>query len=660
MPVALRVLSAAQPHIAPLAATTDSAAKAVIDEALRAAAGVDGDRCLDAFEAEAVGAAFAQVKPSGGALTLGEAQQMRTALDIRLGALKDARPKTTDVVFTSTGNATTVFRAKILGAIDDTIAKAAGRPVDINLMMFAFTDDVLGDALIARCRANPNVTVRLLTDWSGLADAGGREGPRLAKLAAREPLPNLQVKFKKDMPYTWDAAKAEPSYNHGATTGLNHHKGFVTLIDGRPEKMTLGSFNWSEQAMSQNLENLMILDRGDVDNRAVMASYQKEVEGFWNDPNSALSYRDALIAREDAYEKLHRDNGAAYTRKNVTEPAVNIPAHTSVDNTAFVDVNSYGAKDAAKLEALIGKTTATKVWTELANNGRFDSMAELEERVPSVATLSAAKKSALTAAIEFGDGGLSVNIATAAELDRAGFSATQAAKLVAYRTKYGALESLDEVVKASGITPSRLEKISISLSDDEARGYYSAKPLGATAPTTGWSADNRAPVHVPRRPELQAADPNAPVNRAQLEQMDANLAAGVVDMLRRAPTGATFSFAMYGISPNSPEFAEIDAAARRGVKVRAVLYKAYNQPAIDALKALKAAGHDVDLRVISSRVMHEKLGVVGDDSFNGSANMSLSSITKHSEDRFVFRNMPELADQFRAEIDRLWAMGRVP
>lgn len=660
MPVALRVLAAAHPHIAPLAATTDVAAKAVIDEALRAAASVDGDRCLDAFEAEAVGAAFAQVKPSGGALTLAEAQQVRSALDVRLAALKDARPKTTDVVFTSTGNATTVFRAKILGAIDDTIAKANGKPVDINLMMFAFTDDVLGDALIARCRANPNVTVRLLTDWSGLADAGGREGPRLAKLAAREPLANLQVKFKKDMPYTWDAAKAEPSYSHGATTGLNHHKGFVTLIDGRPEKMTLGSFNWSEQAMSQNLENLMILDRGDADNRGVMTSYQKEVEGFWNDPNSALSYRDALIAREDAYEKLHRDNGAAYTRKNVSEPAVTIAAHNAVDNTAFVDVNSFGAKDAAKLESIIGKSTATKVWTELQNNGRFDSLAELEERVPSIATLSASKKTALTAAIEFGDGGLSVNTATAAELDRAGFSATQASKLVAYRAKYGALESLDEVVNASGMTKSRLEKISISLSDDEARGYYSAKPLGSTTPTTGWSADNRAPVNVPRRPELQAADANAPVNRAQLEQMDANLAAGVVDMLRRAPAGSTFSFAMYGISPNSPEFAEIDAAARRGVKVRGVLYKAYNQPAIDALKALKAAGHDVDLRVVSSRVMHEKIGVVGDDSFNGSANMSLSSITKHSEDRFVFRNMPELADQFRAEIDRLWAIGKVP
>lgn len=660
MPVALRILSAAQPHVAPLAATTDVAAKAVLDEALRAAASVDGDRCLDGFEAEVVGAAFAQVKPTGGALTLAEAQQVRSALDVRLGALRDARPKTTDVVFTSTGNATTVFRAKILGAIDQTIAKAAGKPVDINLLMFAFTDDVLADALAARCRSNANVTVRVLTDWSGLADSGDRQGPKLARLAAREPLPNLQVKFKKDMPYTWDAPRAAPEYNHGLTEGLNHHKGFVTLIDGRPEKMTLGSFNWSEQAMSQNLENLMILDRGDVDNRAVMSSYQKEVEGFWNDPASALSYRDALIAREDAYEKLHRDHGVAYTRKAVTEPAVTLPAHNSVDNTAFVDVNSFGAKDAAKLESLIGKTTATKIWTELSSNGRFDSLAELEERVPSVATLSATKKSALAKAIEFGDGGLSVNTATASELDRAGFSATQATKLVAYRTKYGALESLDEVVKASGVTTSRLEKISISLSDDEARGYYSAKQPGSAAATTGWSADNRAPVNVPRRPELQTADANAPLNRAQLESMDANLAAGVVDMLRRAPAGATFSMAMYGISPTSPEFVEIDAAARRGVKVRAVLYKAYNQPAIDALKALKAAGHDVEMRIISSRVMHEKIGVVGDDSFNGSANMSLSSITKHTEDRFVFRNMPELADQFRAEIDRLWAIGKAP
>jgi phosphatidylserine/phosphatidylglycerophosphate/cardiolipin synthase-like enzyme len=55
--------------------------------------------------------------------------------------------------------------------------------------------------------------------------------------------------------------------------------------------------------------------------------------------------------------------------------------------------------------------------------------------------------------------------------------------------------------------------------------------------------------------------------------------------------------------------------------------------------------------------MHQKFGVLNDDVWNGSANFSTSSITKHSEDRFLFRNMPTLAEQFREEFERLWARG---
>ena len=66
------------------------------------------------------------------------------------------------------------------------------------------------------------------------------------------------------------------------------------------------------------------------------------------------------------------------------------------------------------------------------------------------------------------------------------------------------------------------------------------------------------------------------------------------------------------------------------------------------------------MRVIKSRVMHEKFGVVGDDVFNGSANFSSSSITKHTEDRFLFRNMPALARRFVDEFERLFARGGVP
>ena len=115
---------------------------------------------------------------------------------------------------------------------------------------------------------------------------------------------------------------------------------------------------------------------------------------------------------------------------------------------------------------------------------------------------------------------------------------------------------------------------------------------------------------------------------------------------------------MYGISANAPEFLEMVAAAKRGVIIRAVVYDEFNATAIDAMKALKTQQNlDVDVRVISSRVMHEKFGVLNDDVWNGSANFSTSSITKHSEDRFLFRNMPELSQKFVAEFDRLWAKG---
>jgi phosphatidylserine/phosphatidylglycerophosphate/cardiolipin synthase-like enzyme len=93
------------------------------------------------------------------------------------------------------------------------------------------------------------------------------------------------------------------------------------------------------------------------------------------------------------------------------------------------------------------------------------------------------------------------------------------------------------------------------------------------------------------------------------------------------------------------------------VAVRAVVYKEYNAAAIEALRAHGARGLDVQVKVIASRVMHEKFGVLNDDVWNGSANFSTSSITKHTEDRFLFRNMPELAARFVAEFDRLWARG---
>ena len=97
----------------------------------------------------------------------------------------------------------------------------------------------------------------------------------------------------------------------------------------------------------------------------------------------------------------------------------------------------------------------------------------------------------------------------------------------------------------------------------------------------------------------------------------------------------------------------LDAAAR-GVKFDVILNKAYNGAVAASLKALAQSGLPIRVRVQRGRTMHEKFGVVNDDVFQGSANFSSSSSSKHSEDRFVVKNNAQLAEEFSAEFTRIW------
>jgi phosphatidylserine/phosphatidylglycerophosphate/cardiolipin synthase-like enzyme len=63
---------------------------------------------------------------------------------------------------------------------------------------------------------------------------------------------------------------------------------------------------------------------------------------------------------------------------------------------------------------------------------------------------------------------------------------------------------------------------------------------------------------------------------------------------------------------------------------------------------------------MTSKVMHQKFGVIGDDVFNGSANWSNSSISKHTEDRFLMMNQPHVANRFIEEFERLWERSTTP
>ncbi len=431
-PQTIRYLSDSSLLVEPLRNTTSAAAHEIIEDVIREAASVDGDRCLDQFEAEALQTAFHEAMPDGGPITVEDAEEIRSAAQLQLEQLRSERPQSTEVLFTSEGGALTRFRNAILGSIEEALEKADGRPVDFNAMIFSFTDVPIADGLLQLARENPNLNIRLITDWSQLSSSGSHQPPRLARIAAAEGLSNFQVKFKKDNPYVWSDASGRPQYNHSATRGLNHHKGFSLIIDGQVEMLGTGSFNWSKSAMKKNYENLMLLDRADHDNRPVIESYEAEFGAFWNNGDVALTYNEARREKNRIFQELHETHGVAYNPRTVPDDDID-GSYERVQGEAALDVNSFTDDDTHRLQSIVGKTNAYALQRELKNYGRFDNFDELVERVPRIASLRAEVSEELQALIEFGDGGLSINTASVSELDRAGVSKRVAERIVAFR-----------------------------------------------------------------------------------------------------------------------------------------------------------------------------------------------------------------------------------
>lgn len=652
MTAALRVRTQAAPLLTPLAQTTSAKAQEQIAKALSMAAALDGDRVVDVPEAQLVRAAYDKVNPQ--ALDDAAAKQIRALVEARVAEAADARPTGTEVMFTSEGTAEKRFRAAIVGAIEDALAKAQGAPVSVDILMFAFTHKDLADDLLRLARSNSNLTLCLIADWSQLPKAGSRQPPRLAHVAHQERLKNVQIKFKKDNPYTWDANRQGPAYSHTQTEGLNHHKGMLVSIAGEPQTLVTGSFNWSSGAMTQ-YENLMVLKRTDPDNRKVLDSYLQEFAAFWNNGKVALDWFSARREKDRLYKDLHTQAGVAYSSSTITDTVVH-PDRDGTPKARSIDVNALSDDMVTALAALTDAATANAIHAELRDYGRLDDWDELVERVPAVLALSTQVLAALKAVAEFGETALSINEASAGELVRAGLTAVQAQAVVDFRDQHGAFESLAELVAVAGMDGATIEKLSLVARDQQHVATYSARVPGEAA-TTGYAATNRGTFSVPKDPNDGQMQGVVPANRATQEQLENDMASVVADLLRRAKPGDTFRLAIYGISSTSPEYQELIAALNRGVAVRAMIYDAYNEKVIEALRSLRDGGMDVDVRVIHSKVMHEKFGVIGDDVFNGSANWSKSSITKHSEDRFLFRNVPRLAARFVAEFERLWSKG---
>ena len=197
------------------------------------------------------------------------------------------------------------LRARILSVIRDAIGLAGSHHVDVHIMTFSFTDAEIADLLVEAARTRPNLTIRLLADWHQGAPSKTRDTKSDAKSYAKSDtksansgrkvrglaelgLPNLEVRYKKDQPYVWDAKASRMRWSYQDSRGLLHHKTLAVLVDGRPHTLVCGSFNWSKRS-ANGYENLIVLNGDDPGSMPVMTAVEREFAALWSDGAATLS-----------------------------------------------------------------------------------------------------------------------------------------------------------------------------------------------------------------------------------------------------------------------------------------------------------------------------------------------------------------------------------
>ncbi len=619
---------------------------------LAAVAGLDGNRSLSASDAQALADRIESIKP--GATRLLKKDILALQADIDAYIAEQPMPGV-DIAFTSAGQNTRRFRGEILNQIDEALTDANGEHVDVDILIFSFTDKILADELLSRAEQHDNLTIRVLTDWSQLPTSGSRQPTRLHREAQARGIDNLIVKYKKDNPYVWDATNERPKFSHGATDGLNHHKGLVISIANKPVTLMSGSFNWSLSAM-RNYENMMTLKDENATCRDAIRHYRQEFGALWNENDFALTYDEARAYKNELYSDLFDTHGIAHNIVNtpighIVDPVYVVPAdYVDFDiNVPSDDLIDWLSRETAQNADII----VEEYLMSLQEYGRYQDWEELVDRCPAFGRLPSATQDNMNQTLQFGKGKLALNQAGDEVLENLGLSASARAALSVYLTDHGAMESFDELDFVSGLSDDEIQSIRLNLSASEIAAFFSGTIPGGV--TSDGLSNRRDTWTIPSSGNILGDEGGLESHRINMLDVDATLSIPFSEVLLRAQPGETAYVAMYGLSTNTEEFAAIEEAAHRGVHIEVVLHKSYNAGAFAALSDLEAQGLPVKTFKINSKTMHQKFIVVGDDVCNGSANASRSSVNKHAEDRFLLRNIPSVAKTFMEEFELLKA-----
>lgn len=384
MPLAhLRVATNASPLLQDLLSKTPASQQQALEALISEAATSNGDRYLSADELGPLLDAFA------GSPQMSASDFARISGNVgKLFSERASSAATRGVEAHFMNN----LEGKLINELNSAVQRAGGRKLDINMMIFEFQSDAIEEAITQIARANPNVTFRIIGDSGQASASGGNALPSLLK----KKLPNVHIKFKKDFPFAWNADRKMPVYSHASTSGLNHHKGFVTVIDGKVDRLVCGSFNWSKTANEKNYEDMVVMHALDEGTRAVAANYQDEFVGFFNNDEATLSAKHLAAFKREKWNEMAVKNGAPPLPVVVASAADQVAKYEPVAAADAFDVNA--PTDQPRLASLLGAQLLQAVTSERAAFGRFASFGELSDRVAGITALPSAARDALLGA----------------------------------------------------------------------------------------------------------------------------------------------------------------------------------------------------------------------------------------------------------------------
>ncbi len=469
---------------------------------------------------------------------------MRTVRSIRVLALStwfvSSSASAAGVWFNSDPD--TDLTGTIVDAMERNVELAAGRPIEFAVNIFSFTDPTIREKVLELAKANPNLTVNIVTDWSMLSPSSLHAPPyleaaaegnytqacamlggsattraecveRLENLLGGEPVTNVHVRYKKDDPYTYDASLGRAVYDHAKTKGLDHHKGIVFVIDGVPVEMLTGSFNWSPTANDSNYENLMRFHRDVPAERELIRAFAAEQGAMFHNAAVTLSGDDAralktwLMAKhkfaagagpnpgpapqptllpDDAVFSLCPQPDVIPTLEELSEA---VDGAIAVMGPTFADepLNLNNAS-VARLKGALGVSTSTarKIFNERVANGGFADADDLRGRVPAAAALA----DEAFDGTEFGTSMVAINHASAADLQGLpSIGSVNANKIRTWIAAHGPMESLADL-RAAGLSQGTVNKVGPHADLRYSEAFFSSKLLDCDRPGTGFAAVN--------------------------------------------------------------------------------------------------------------------------------------------------------------------------